>query len=179
MSLMGTHWNVGKLSKQVRPLKQEIQSLLRMGWAWKFKSTATRSDSWHFSCWPSAELYVLSKYQVMPLHIAHVKEGLIPLHFPPPNLHTSMDSLCLSWHITGAGVVNTELETQWLFIHLVQSLQGDCSSSPFTSVDFGPSQKGRETRATTATDLLHLHGTSDTDIHSLWHFGCHWKKVLT
>lgn len=140
MSLMETHWKVGKLSKQVVPLKQETESLLRMGWAWEFKSTATRSDSWHFNCWPSAELSVLSKCQVMPLHMALVK-GLIPLYFPQPNLCIYVDSLCLSWCVTGAGVARTELETQWLFIHLVRRLQGDCGSSPFTSVDFGPRQR--------------------------------------
>lgn len=129
---METHWNVGKLSKQVTPLKPETQSLLRMRCAWKFKSTVTRSDSCHFNCWPAAGLYALSKYQVMPLHIAHMKEGLTVLHIPQPNLHISMDSLCLSWHVTGAGVVRTELEAQWLFIHLIQSLQGDCSNSPLT-----------------------------------------------
>lgn len=153
MPLMETYWNVGKLSKQAMPVKQETQSPLRMECAWKFKSTATRSDSWHFNCWPSAELYVLSKCQVMPLRVAHMKEGLIALRFPQPHLHISMDSLCLSWHVTGAGVAVTELQAQWLIMHLAQSLQGDCSSSPFTSVHFGPNQKGRETRASTATGL--------------------------
>lgn len=110
----------------------------------------------------------------MPLHIGHMKEGLIPLPFAQPNPHISTGSLCLSWHVTGAGVGRTELGTQWLFMHLVQSLQGDWSISYFS-----PSQKRRETRATGASDLLHLHSTSDMETHSPWHLVCHWKKVNT
>jgi len=61
---METHCNVGKLSKQVMPLKQETQSFLKMEWVWNFKSPATRSSSWDFSCWVWAEMYVLWKCQV-------------------------------------------------------------------------------------------------------------------
>lgn len=149
---------------------------LENGMSLKFESTATRPDSWHFNCWPSAELYVLlSKCQVMPLHIAHMKEGLIPLHFFQPDLHISTGSLCLSWHNWGRCGKDWAGDT----VAVYASCTKPARRLEYLSFHFSPSQKGRERRATAASDLLHLHSTSDIETHSPWHLVCHWKKILT
>lgn len=142
----------------------------------KFESTATSPDSWLQLLTISwAVCAALKMPSNATAHSPHERrfDSFAFCPAKPAHIHRqSLPQLTSNWGRCGKDWAGDT-------VAVYASCTNPARKLEYLSFHFSPSQKGRETRATGASDLLHLHSTSDMETHSPWHLVCHWKKVNT